>query len=63
MIKKNAAEPICKIVEVIGTSTKSWERDADLGHEKANAGRHAGTADAMTRSRYIDFRYPPQLDR
>jgi flavin-binding protein dodecin len=25
MGKKNAAEPIYKIVEVIGTSTKSWE--------------------------------------
>jgi len=25
MAKKNAAEPIYKIVEVIGTSTKSWE--------------------------------------
>ena len=25
MAKKNEAEPIYKIVEVIGTSTKSWE--------------------------------------
>jgi len=25
MAKKNAAEPIYKIVEVIGTSTRSWE--------------------------------------
>ncbi len=25
MAKKNTAEPIYKIVEVIGTSTKSWE--------------------------------------
>ncbi|HEX9451937.1 MAG TPA: dodecin family protein [Burkholderiales bacterium] len=36
MAKKSAAEPIYKIVEVIGTSTKSWE-DAAMNAVKAAA--------------------------
>ena len=36
MAKKSAAEPIYKIVEVIGTSTKSWE-DAAMNAVKVAA--------------------------
>ena len=36
MAKKSTAEPIYKIVEVIGTSTKSWE-DAAMNAVKAAA--------------------------
>ena len=36
MAKKNVAEPIYKIVEVIGTSTKSWE-DAAMNAVRAAA--------------------------
>ena len=36
MAKKSAAEPIYKIVEVIGTSTKSWE-DAAMNAVSAAA--------------------------
>ena len=36
MAKKNTAEPIYKIVEVIGTSTKSWE-DAAMNAVSAAA--------------------------
>ncbi len=36
MAKKNEAEPIYKIVEVIGTSTKSWE-DAAMNAVEAAA--------------------------
>ena len=36
MAKKTAAEPIYKIVEVIGTSTKSWE-DAAMNAVRAAA--------------------------
>ncbi len=36
MAKKTAAEPIYKIVEVIGTSTKSWE-DAAMNAVKVAA--------------------------
>ena len=36
MAKKSAAEPIYKIVEVIGTSTKSWE-DAAMNAVRAAA--------------------------
>ena len=36
MAKRNVAEPIYKIVEVIGTSTKSWE-DAAMNAVRAAA--------------------------
>ncbi|MEK6212137.1 MAG: dodecin family protein [Pseudomonadota bacterium] len=35
MVKKNAGEPIYKVIEVIGTSTKSWEDAATNAVETA----------------------------
>ncbi len=35
--KKSAAEPIYKVIEVIGTSTKSWEDAATNAVETAGA--------------------------
>lgn len=35
MAKKNAGEPIYKVIEVIGTSTKSWEDAATNAVETA----------------------------
>ena len=37
--KKSASEPIYKVIEVIGTSTKSWEDAATNAVETAGASR------------------------